>query len=559
MPQLEAILKCLHILHTLKWRTRNDIVLRVEDALLASVREWFNFVMERIPSQEKSQRGKMKNLTKITHLLMADIEEGKKQYQSTFWEHLNIDYIEIVYKEFDQNLTLITKSLIDAACDDMSPIHFVENSDQADLKSSLSVGTQLFELYLALQQFYTLGFSVIKKGVSHSDFTVFHSWFLRAVAKWLDIALYKAMVRIVRAVQQDNLRPVDELSQHTSSAPDLRIVLEQIKTFWLQLSWPDTETNYVFISRIMDDVCKALIFYAEKMCSKAETHRKSNTGPTNPMIHCTVEQCLAINNIDLVMSYINPFIADLGIESVLEKLEQQKGGLVSDACRKTIRTLMKNSVENVENQIYTILEDIGSKMAPTIERFLFEGQIHNNPQSDRRALLHYLDENLIFLKSRLVPSNFERVLSIMWAVSAKSLADIVQKGIEKRKSPHFFVSLYETFKVLLNFFYGDKIPQDNHLLTTKRLLELFASDNDQLIVSYYKQRLADQRALSQGTFPLGSISVKIQFLGERLRIRILNCRQLKPLGHLERSRSGENVNQVSTVSAPSRILGIKED
>ena len=36
---------------------------------------------------------------------------------------------------------------------------------------------------------------------------------------------------------------------------------------------------------------------------------------------------------------------------------------------------MKNSIENVENQILSILEDVGAKMAPTIERFLFEGQV----------------------------------------------------------------------------------------------------------------------------------------------------------------------------------------
>ena len=62
------------------------------------------------------------------------------------------------------------------------------------------------------------------------------------------------------------------------------------------------------------------------------------------------------------------------------KLEEQKGGLVADACRKTIRTLMKNSVENVENQILSILEDVGAKMAPTIERFLFEGQVCTKQQ-----------------------------------------------------------------------------------------------------------------------------------------------------------------------------------
>ena len=106
------------------------------------------------------------------------------------------------------------------------------------------------------------------------DFTVFHSWFIRAVAKWLDMALYKAMGRIVRAVRLDNLQPVDELSHHSSSAVDVRTVLSQIRTFWGQLSWPDSETSYVFISRIMDDVCRAVIFYAEKMCAKAEQQKK---------------------------------------------------------------------------------------------------------------------------------------------------------------------------------------------------------------------------------------------------------------------------------------------
>ncbi len=103
---------------------------------------------------------------------------------------------------------------------------------------------------------------------------MFHSWFIRAVAKWLDIALYKAMGRIVRAVRLDSLQPVDELSHHSSSAVDVRTVLTQIRTFWSQLSWPDCETSYVFISRIMDDVCRAIIFYAEKMCAKAEQQKK---------------------------------------------------------------------------------------------------------------------------------------------------------------------------------------------------------------------------------------------------------------------------------------------
>ena len=88
-----------------------------------------------------------------------------------------------------------------------------------------------------------------------------HSWFLRAVAAWLDIALYRAMARIVRVVELDKLTRVDSLCQHSTSAVDLRTVLSQIRVFWQQLSWPDAETSYVFISRILDDVCKAIVFY----------------------------------------------------------------------------------------------------------------------------------------------------------------------------------------------------------------------------------------------------------------------------------------------------------
>ena len=179
-----------------------------------------------------------------------------------------------------------------------------------------------------------------------------------------------------------------------------------------------------------------------------------------------------------------------------------------------------------------------------IRALILIDQVHCSSSTDRRNLLQYLDENLIFLKARLVPANFERVLSIMWAVSATSLSDIVHKSIEKKKSAQFFVSLYETFQVLLNFFYGDKIPQDSYLLTTKRLLELFASDSDSLVVSYYQQRLADQRSMQPSVFPLGSVTVKIQFLSSHLRIQILNCRHLKPVGELRRTPSNEYLSQV---------------
>ena len=51
--QLEHILKCLHILHCLRWRTKGDIVLRVEEAVIKSAREWYSFVKKKVVNSKR--------------------------------------------------------------------------------------------------------------------------------------------------------------------------------------------------------------------------------------------------------------------------------------------------------------------------------------------------------------------------------------------------------------------------------------------------------------------------------------------------------------------------
>ena len=42
------------------------------------------------------------------------------------------------------------------------------------------------------------------------------------------------------------------------------------------------------------------------------------------------------------------------MSDVLETLEAENGGLVADACKKTVKTMLRNAVENVENQILQV-------------------------------------------------------------------------------------------------------------------------------------------------------------------------------------------------------------
>lgn len=57
--------------------------------------------------------------------------------------------------------------------------------------------------------------------------THFYSWFSAAVSRWLDIALYKALIRIGKAINMDTLQTVDSLVKHSSSAVDTVTVFYQ--------------------------------------------------------------------------------------------------------------------------------------------------------------------------------------------------------------------------------------------------------------------------------------------------------------------------------------------
>jgi hypothetical protein len=64
---------------------------------------------------------------------------------------------------------------------------------------------------------------------------------------------------------------------------------------------------------------------------------------------------------------------------------------------------------------------------------------------------------------------------------------------DAKKPVRYFVHLYQTFRILLNFFYGDDIPtKDSSLASIHRLLKLFASDGQDLLQNYYEQRFTDQ-------------------------------------------------------------------
>ena len=219
--------------------------------------------------------------------MTSDIKASIKQYKELFRETLNINYVELAFKEFENNLCLVSKDLVVEVCNRMTinpsknnSGHYQSNFSEGSFKNQqiaesmfdnivvvpeyeFKVGTRLFELYLALQSFQTLACDILPQhGVTnsstmdamststnstlsdtttngllpHHSISNYYIWFLKGVSKWLDIALLKAIKRIFKAVALDNLMsPVDEFVQHTSSAVDIKLVFGQVRLLYYKI------------------------------------------------------------------------------------------------------------------------------------------------------------------------------------------------------------------------------------------------------------------------------------------------------------------------------------
>ena len=230
-------------------KSHQSLPMQVQWATISSLEDWYHFIFDKMPL-ETNRLLKLKNITEMVNFLNNDLRGTCVNFQKFFHDSLGMDYSRMAFEIYEKQLTEASHELIETSCDKLRPVIFGSDNDYVD--DTMTTGTTLFELYLALQQFCELGHQVFRGVARATEMSNNHSWFTKAVARWLEIALFKAMERITKAVELDELSPVDEFVKHSSSAVDIKTVLVQIKTFWQQLNWPDVEASYAFISKILD-------------------------------------------------------------------------------------------------------------------------------------------------------------------------------------------------------------------------------------------------------------------------------------------------------------------
>ncbi|CAH0392053.1 unnamed protein product [Bemisia tabaci] len=501
----------------------NDIKSALNDAIVQGAVDWFLHTTEANKPEDSTDEAKLKNLIKIVLSLKSDLQRAIDHHEKIFQQTISIPYAKSIFAEYETKICDLCQPVIQEVCQKLKPLTFTaedtipENQYEND---PLSMGTTLFELYLALQRFTVHGETFSRNGEDDYSISKFHTWFYRGVAQWLDIAVYKAMHRIEKAVEIDELEPVDVCVKYSSSAVDTLAIFYQIQIFWKQLAWPDIEGSYTFVAKIIDDICRCSVFYADKMSKKVE-----NIGDVDSVyekkFEVTNEWCLAINNIDYVQQSIAPFVDELGLSNIIGSLADFKSSAAAEHCKNTLTLVIDNAVDTVKNKIIELLETVANKMTPIMGRFLLEGaELLHQESNQVDRLMSYLDNNLTTLHTQLNNDNFERILSIIWNNVSKLMSDIVTDNLEKRRPPSFFSSLNETLDILVKFFkQGDFESTSNQeiLANLQEILRLYGMETPQLIHEYYLERLSEIQRIEDVN--CGELAIKAQFVNVILSLR----------------------------------------
>ncbi|KAJ8723334.1 hypothetical protein PYW08_003246 [Mythimna loreyi] len=540
----------------------------LEQAVIQGASDWFVHILDNNECKDDTEDNRLQHLIRAIQLVRSDLQRAVEYYDRVFVEVMSFPYSKTLYGLYESKLASLVESEVVDVCKSLKRLRYSEGSTttlaggingETGLGSSsvgsepLTMGTTLFELYLTLQRFLTLG-----QGLNETDWqsyaiSKFHAWFFGGVAQWLDIAAYKALTRIEKAVDLDNLVPVDTNVKYSSSGVDTLAIFYQIKIFWQQLAWPDVEGCYTFVAKIIDDICRCCVFYSDKMASRVD-----NVGHVSNVFEerfeVTTEWCVAINNIDYVRQSLTPFVTELGMDDIIQKMCEARSPMEAQRCKETLQNVIANAIDTVRNKIVDLLEVMVKKMMPSITRFLIEGaELLHQDCSSMDRVMRYLEANLDTLYQHLNNENFSRTLEIVWEQLGEVLYELIQANLEhrrakitryidprrlsksaaasldaKRRPPSFFSNLHECVKIMIRSFRQDNKDtySSDTLKRVEYLLKLHGMETRELIHQFHLERWQEQQTIQEPK--MGMLTVRAQFIEDNLKIEIMNARNLTP-------------------------------
>lgn len=532
LSRLESMLQCLCKIHSMKIYKHvcpfnNELVLSVKPVLKKGTIEWYERVLHLTQKKVKAhdtEEEMIHSLIEMTNTLNADLVAAETNYNPLYERIMNIQYFNITFRQLEKVLDLEFNKTM------QQTIKQPDSKARSDIQESKNtIGTVLFELYLALQEFSSFREKLTdcdKKQKLH--IVQYYQWFRFAVQKWLDIAKIKSKQRIQKAVQLDRVIDVKAGVKYSTSSVDVVCCFSQITEFWKQLKWPDVVDAFPLVQQIIKDLCDGATLYADlihqKLIEEGYYDDEGQFDVTEPL-------CITINNVEHVRKALKPLPDTLQFDRLQTELEKSNVKLQAN-----LYTMIKDADSNMSKKIKQVVDRVADKMRPDIKKDVF----HLNwapesvPADDAIGdLMTYLDNNLLTLNSNLLKSNFDRILESIWEELLEEFKDVMET--EEPRQPVFYKRMYDALGLLVDFFNANGKGLAMAELQTKEFKELKSKltlhkmDTFALMEKFYEEKLEQQKITTSKEY--GEINVRVWCKQDThsIFVEVIDAKNLIPL------------------------------
>ncbi|XP_052265684.1 BAI1-associated protein 3-like isoform X2 [Dreissena polymorpha] len=549
MARLEGMLRCLAALYGMEVFKRTcpfqqELHPQVTNIIKKSATEWYERTSTRCRKHMSpdTEEDVINSLLELTNQLNADMHHAIIFYTKLYEQILNVQYFRITYQIVERMLaTEVYAALKDEFGDEVSTtlkdsLSRISQQDSEIPEANsivIEMGTQLFELYLALQEFCKFKEHLPNSLKKELAICQFYKWFTFAVQKWLHIAKKRALQRIHKAVELDKTVDIKSGVKYSTSSVDVCCCFSQMTEFWRNLDWPDLIDALPMARKLTEDVCNGAVLYADLMHEKL---RSAGYYDEEGQFDITEQLCITINNIEQVRRSLMPMPEVLQFNEIQTALDNHAAASGKHRPKHDLSKILAQADGDMVSKITNVVDRVSDKMRADIKKDVF----HLNwapeavPADDAIGdLLEYLDNNLLVLNTNLLKANFDRILESIWIECLEEFKEALD--MEEPKPPVFYQRMYDAIGLLVQFFNAnDKgLPMQNILCPLYQELRdelgLHKLDTPSLIEAFYDGKLKEQREWTSTEF--GTLSVRVWYKRDTrtLLVEVLHAKDVIPL------------------------------
>ncbi|XP_034426967.1 protein unc-13 homolog D [Hippoglossus hippoglossus] len=521
-PKLHTLLRILvQICKTQAFQKLNPAQFELHDEVIDVIQkgtqEWFTIKKGLHQPMTKDLPEIVLALSRLIGEVQEDIKHNKDVWNRVFVSVVQVDVFTVIYQTLDSLLAKEVK----------------ETLSLIDSQMEQHLANSLFPVYLSLQAIHKDKAFLQKRGLL--ELTNFHEGFSDALPYWLNQAFSKTQDRVERAVQVDQLQPLQAGSvpiKHSSSAVDLVACVQPICQLWDQLSWPDPEEAFMLMVKLTEDVCRIVINYCCILKERVKVLSKnSDPGSAINML------CVVVNDLEHLRSVLTRLPTQLNWAGLRDRTQNVIG---KSQFHNTLPSQVEQAQSFLSREIRSALDTLGKKLNTDIETHVrsmsTRRRIPSKSTEDAAApLMRYLEQELHYMNENLVQENFNSLLTPLWNNSVKILHQVATQHRQPEGLMVFCQRLLYTLQCLEQCFHaeGNGLPLKSLHSDEYKILKAQLSDNSlssqELVQKFHERKIREQNVYGGEKYGAVTLLTSYRRSDQRLRVEVLNAVNLIPL------------------------------